>query len=120
MAQNSRVRSAGSLLLTPGLIVAGLCGGISLTPFTKTAVSALGPDKVGLAAGLYNTLRFAGIAVSTPLLGLLLVQGFAQYGGLETVSEPYQFAFQVLAVIAAAGSVVSVFIPNLDKPETKP
>jgi len=103
---------AGSLMLTPGLIVAGLSGGISLTPFTKTAVAALGEDRVGLAAGLYNMLRFAGIAISTPILGLLLAQGFARYGGLETVTPPYQSAFLLLSVVAVAGAGVASLIPD--------
>jgi DHA2 family methylenomycin A resistance protein-like MFS transporter len=104
--------AAGMYALTPGLAVAGLSGGISLTPFTKTAVTALGSDRVGLASGLYNTLRFVGIAVSSPLLGLLLARGFAQHGGLETASEPYQFAFQLLAAVAIVGCGVALFIPN--------
>lgn len=103
---------AGTLLLTPGLIVAGLSGGISLTPFTKTAVAALGPERVGLAAGLYNTLRFAGIAVSTPLLGLLLARGFARYGGLETVAPPYQTAFLLLTVVAVVGAGIAALMPQ--------
>jgi hypothetical protein len=104
--------NAGSLMLTPGMIIAGLSAGISLTPFTKTSVAALGQERVGLAAGLYNTLRFAGIAISTPILGLLLAQGFARYGGLETVALPYQSAFLLLAVVAVAGAGVAALIPK--------
>jgi predicted MFS family arabinose efflux permease len=102
----------GAFVLIPGLLVGGFSSGISLTPFNKTAVTALGPDKVGLASGLYNMLRFAGIATSTPLLGLLLAQGFAQHGGLETVSQPYQTAFQLLAGVAVASSGVAALIPK--------
>jgi hypothetical protein len=104
--------NSGSLLLTPGLMIAGLSAGVSLTPFTKMAVTSLGRDQVGFAAGLYNTLRFAGIATSTPLLGLLLANGFAQYGGLETVSQPYQSGFQLLAMVTLAGSGVALLIPD--------
>jgi len=102
----------GAPVLVPGLLVAGFSSGISLTPFTKTAVTALGPDRMGLASGLYNTLRFAGIAISTPLLGLLLAWGFAQYGGLQTVAEPYQLGFQLVAGVAVLGSGVAALIPN--------
>lgn len=101
----------GALVLVPGLLVAGFSSGISLTPFTKTAVTALGPDRMGLASGLYNRLRFAGIAISTPLLGLLLAWGFAQHGGLETVTEPYQLGFQLVAGAAVLGSGVAALIP---------
>lgn len=104
--------AAGAFVLAPGLVVAGFSSGISLTPFNKTAVTALGLDKVGLASGLYNMVRFAGIATSTPLLGLLLARGFAQYGGLETASEPYQLAFQLLAGIALVSGGVAALIPT--------
>jgi predicted MFS family arabinose efflux permease len=104
--------NSGSLWLAPGLIVAAISAGVSLTPFTKTAVTSLGRDQVGFAAGLYNTLRFAGIATSTPLLGLLLARGFAQHGGLETVSEPYQLGFQLLALVTLVGSGVALLIPD--------
>jgi len=109
---------ADSLSLAPGLIVAGLGGGASLTPFTKTAVTSLGSNRVGLAAGLYNTLRFAGIATSTPLLGLLLAWGFARHGGLETVSQPYQLGFQLLVGVAVLGSGIAALIPNTEREDT--
>lgn len=104
--------NSGSLWLAPGLMIAGISAGVSLTPFTKTAVTSLGRDQVGFAAGLYNTLRFAGIATSTPLLGLLLANGFARYGGLETVSQPYQSGFQLLAIVTLVGSGVALLIPD--------
>ena len=106
---------AGTIMLAPGLIVAGLSAGISLAPFNKTAVAALGQARIGLAAGLYNTIRFVGVAAATPLLGLLLAHGFARHGGVETVSGPYQLGFGVLAGVAALGIGVAALIPVGDK-----
>ena len=102
----------GLMMLAPGLMMAGFSAGLSLVPFTKTAVVALGKERIGFASGLYNTLRFAGIATSTPLLGLLLAWGFARHGGLETVSEPYQLGFLLAAIVAIAGSGVAALIPK--------
>ena len=106
---------AGTLMLAPGLVVAGISTGISLAPFNKTAVAALGQERVGLAAGLYNTIRFSGIAMATPLLGLLLAAGFVRHGGIETVSGPYQLGFGLLAGAAALGFGVAALIPLEDK-----
>jgi hypothetical protein len=60
---------------------------------------------------LYNTVRFAGTAAATPLLGLLLERGFKQQVSGEAASGPYQLAFQVLTVTAAAGIAVAALIP---------
>ncbi|MEM7346911.1 MAG: MFS transporter, partial [Chloroflexota bacterium] len=81
--------STGYLILAPGLIMSAFFTAICLAAFSKTSVSSLGPEQVGLASGLYNTIRFAGLAVSTPLLGAWLARGFSQYGGLESISWPY-------------------------------
>lgn len=107
---------ASSVILAPGLIVAGLSAGISLAPFNKTAVAALGQARIGLAAGLYNTIRFVGVAAATPLLGLLLAAGFARHGGIETVSGPYQLGFGVLAGVAVLGIGMAALIPVGDQP----
>ncbi|HET7087472.1 MAG TPA: MFS transporter [Anaerolineae bacterium] len=103
--------SLGAAALVPGMIVAGLASGMNLVALTKEAIGALGERRVGLASGLYNTIRFAGTAAATPLLGLLLASGFAQQGGDQTVSGPYQLAFGVAAGVAALGAVAAALIP---------
>ncbi len=102
---------AGTVALAPGMAVAGLAGGISLVSFSKEAIGSLGPERVGLASGLYNTVRFAGTAAATPLLGLLLERGFKQQVSGEAASGPYQLAFQVLTITAAVGIAVAALIP---------
>ncbi len=97
--------------LAPGLMLSAFFTAICLAAFSKTAVSALGPTSVGLAAGVYNTIRFAGLATSTPLLGMWLAQGFAQYEGLESVAPPYQSAYFIVAILAAVAIGVSALIP---------
>jgi MFS family permease len=99
------------LLLIPGMILGGLGAGISLTPFTKGAVAALGDEHVGLAAGLYNMIRFAGAAASAPLMGLLLASGFEKAGGLESISEPYRLGFQILFLCALLGTWIASRMP---------
>ncbi len=95
----------------PGMIAAGFFGGACLVPFSKEAVAALGIERAGLASGLYNMLRFAGSAAATPLLGLLLARGFENSAGLNSAPEPYQLAFQVLALVAGLGAAAVMLIP---------
>lgn len=103
--------STDIIAFAPGMIAAGFFGGACLVPFSKEAVAALGIERAGLASGLYNMLRFAGSAAATPLLGLLLARGFENLGGSNTAPEPYQLAFQVLAVVAGLGAIAVMLIP---------
>jgi MFS family permease len=99
------------LLLIPGMFIGGLGAGLSLTPFTKGAVASLGEKQVGVASGLFNMIRFAGAAVSAPLLGLVLAASFEQYGGSAAVPEPYQYAFLILTGCALIGMGLASIIP---------
>jgi len=99
-------------LLLPGMFLGGLGAGLSLTPFTKGAVASLDDENVGLAAGLFNMIRFAGVAASAPLMGLILAAGFDRAGGMDTVPEPYQYGFRILTVSALIGVAIASRIPT--------
>lgn len=101
-----------ALILAPGMIIAGFFSGASLVPFSKEAVAALGRERAGLASGLYNMLRYAGSAAAAPLLGLLLARGYEAFGGMNSAAPPYQWAFQILAVIAGLGALSTALIPG--------
>ncbi len=109
--------STNLVAFAPGMIAAGFFGGACLVPFSKEAVAALGIERAGLAAGLYNMLRFAGSAAATPLLGLLLASGFQKYAGSSSVPEPYQLGFQVLAIVAVLGAAAVMIIPAAERTE---
>lgn len=100
------------LILLPGMILGGMGAGLCLIAFTKEAVASLGEEKVGLASGLYNMLRFTGASLSTPILGLILAASYEQYAGGPTASEPYQFGFQVLTLTTIVGVIVAALIPS--------
>ena len=100
------------LILLPGMILGGLGAGLCLISFTKEAVASLGDDKVGLASGLYNMLRFTGSSLSTPILGIILAANYGRYTGGETASGPYQFCFLVLTITTIVGIIVAASIPS--------
>ena len=97
--------------MVPGMLVAGFGAGSCLISFTKEAVVALGDEKVGLASGLYNMLRFAGATVSAPVLGSLLAAAFLLPGGSPSLAGPYVSGFRLLALAAGGGLLLARFIP---------
>jgi hypothetical protein len=102
---------SGDFALIPGMLLGGFGAGLSLTPFNKGAIVSLGDQNTGRAAGLYNMVRFTGTASSAPLLGLILAAGFSQAGGLESIPEPYQLSFFILAGCSILGAGIASLIP---------
>ena len=111
---------SGDIALIPGMLLGGFGAGLSLTPFNKGAIVSLGEQNTGRAAGLYNMVRFTGTASSAPLLGLILATGFSQAGGLESIPEPYQLSFFVLAGCAILGAGIASLIPPPLEEATSP
>ncbi|OGO18119.1 MAG: hypothetical protein A2Z14_13370 [Chloroflexi bacterium RBG_16_48_8] len=100
------------LNLLPGMILGGLGAGLCLVSFTKEAVASLGEEKVGLASGIYNMLRFTGASISTPILGLILADAYENHAGAEFVPEPYRFGFQILTITTVVGILIAALIPS--------
>lgn len=105
--------SIASLIL--GMFLTGLGAGLCIVAFTKEAAVSLGDQRIGLATGLFNTIRFSGVALSAPILGVLLAGIFAQHGGNQSVITAYQSGFLVLAGVTGLGVITSIFIPVLSK-----
>jgi EmrB/QacA subfamily drug resistance transporter len=58
--------------LLPGLIVAGIGGGLVNVPLASTAVGVVEPQRAGMASGINSTLRQVGIATGVAALGSIL------------------------------------------------
>src|SRR3954447_5368067 len=67
--------STSWLALLPGLLLTGLGIGIANPAVAATALAVVSPTRTGLAAGVSNTMRIAGIAVGTAALGVILQSG---------------------------------------------
>jgi EmrB/QacA subfamily drug resistance transporter len=55
--------------LVPGLLIAGLGGGLINVPLASTAVGVVEPDRSGMASGINSTFRQVGIATGIAALG---------------------------------------------------
>lgn len=88
--------------------------GLMLAPLHHAAMHQIADSEMGTAAGLYSMVRFAGSAVGTALIGVLL-QYFLDLG-LPTINA-YQNAYLFLAGIALIGLITGI---GLKKTSTLP
>lgn len=89
--------------LLPGLVVFGVGLTVTVTPLTATVLSALGPDRSGVASAAVNNAasRIAGL-VSVAFVGVL-VGGHVDDHGFRVVTTACAVLLVVGAAIAAAG-----------------
>jgi MFS family permease len=80
----------------------GLLVGLSLAPLHRAAMHGVIESEMGMAAGLYSMLRFAGQILGYASAGVLL------QSGLERLAAPilaYQLVFWLFAAAALVGAV---------------
>jgi len=95
----------------PGLLLACLGTGLFNPALSNVALGAVPVEQSGLAAGVNDTARQAGIAVGVATLGALIPAEAALNGGsaAEYVAGLHD-AFFVGAVLAAAGAVAAALL----------
>lgn len=70
------------VLVAVALIFRGLGAGLSQAPYAKAATGAVQPGQTRLAAGLYGTVRYSGLALGTALVGMFLQARLTHYDAL--------------------------------------
>jgi MFS family permease len=95
----------------PGLLLACLGTGLFNPALSNVALGAVPVEQSGLAAGVNDTARQAGIAVGVAALGALIPAEAALTGGgaVEYVAGLHD-AFYAGAVLAAAGAVAAALL----------
>jgi MFS family permease len=94
-------------LIAAGLVLHGLGSGLALTAMHRSAMSGVAEAHMGMAAGMYNMIRFGGVAVGTALCGVLLQNRLDQE--LAPI-EAYQGVFLIVGVITAVGVIIGLWI----------
>jgi MFS family permease len=101
----------GIFLLIPGILFFDLGAGTSLISFMKQAQSSMGPERYGVASGLFSTIRLLGSAAAAPVIGLMLEHQIEISGGISTSAIPYQYVIRILVLVVMVGAILAVFIP---------
>jgi EmrB/QacA subfamily drug resistance transporter len=103
----SSVTSSWTIML-PGLLVACVGTGIFNPALTNVALSSVPVEQSGLAAGVNDTFRQAGIAVGVAALGALIPAEAAFGGGSpQSYVDGLHTALLVGAGVAAVGAIAA-------------
>jgi EmrB/QacA subfamily drug resistance transporter len=98
-------------MLMPGLMLACIGTGIFNPALSNVALGAVPVDQSGLAAGVNDTARQAGIAVGVAALGALIPADAALGGGsAASYVAGMHDALYVGAAVAAAGAIASALL----------
>ncbi len=93
-------------LVALALAIRGIGAGLSQSPYAKAATEAVDSRDIRMAAGLYGTIRYSGLAMGTALAGILLQLRLTHYralsGGPEAIPA-YRELWLVLAVLGLLG-----------------
>jgi hypothetical protein len=92
-------------VLLPTLLIASVGTGFFNPALSGVALSSVPEHMSGLAAGVHDTFRQAGIAVGVAALGALVPAAAAFGGDPQTYVDGMKDALWVGAAVCAAGSV---------------
>jgi EmrB/QacA subfamily drug resistance transporter len=94
----------------PGTIVAGVGTGLFNPSVTAVALSSVPAEQSGLAAGVNDTFRQAGIAVGVAALGALIPQDVLAGGSATEYVDGLQTAMLAGAALAATGAIAGALL----------
>jgi EmrB/QacA subfamily drug resistance transporter len=104
--------------LLPGLIVTGVGTGLFNPAVSAVALSSTPPEQSGLAAGVNDTFRHAGIAVGVAAFGALVPAGDALgHGYPEAYVHGFHHALMAGCALAAVGALLTVWLIGLRRPD---
>ncbi len=95
----------------------GFLIGLSLAPLHLAAMQDVEGEEVGMAAGLYSMIRFAGQILGTAAAGVLLQAGLERFG---SPIAAYQTVFYAFALVAVIATLVGLNIRSAERVQTVP
>jgi EmrB/QacA subfamily drug resistance transporter len=98
----------------PGTIVAMIGTGLFNPAVTAVALGSVPAEQSGLAAGVNDTFRQAGIAVGVAALGAMIPQDVLSGGSVTEYVDGLQTAMLAGAALAAAGAIAGALLIRRD------
>ena len=98
------------LVLMPGFMTASIGTGLFNPALTNVALSSVPPEQSGVAAGVNDTFRQAGIAVGVAALGALIPAEHAFGGDAGAYVAGMHDALLAGGILAAAGALAGWFL----------
>jgi EmrB/QacA subfamily drug resistance transporter len=88
--------------LLPGLLLGGLGMGMTMTPVTAAAMSAVAVDKAGVGSAVLNSARQVGGSLGIAVMGAIVASSSGYLAGFHD-------ALRVGSLLCLAGAAVAVF-----------
>jgi EmrB/QacA subfamily drug resistance transporter len=104
----------------PGTIVAMIGTGLFNPAVTAVALGSVPAEQSGLAAGVNDTFRQAGIAVGVAALGAMIPQDVLSGGSVTEYVDGLQTAMLAGAALAAAGAIAGALLIRRDAAAAAP
>ena len=89
------------------LIVLGLGMGLTQSPTANAVTLVVGKEKLGVALGIFNMLRFVSGTLGTTMFGIILARGGEAAGGLPA----FRIDFYLFIAVAACATLLAVKMP---------
>src|SRR5262245_7679744 len=99
--------------LLPGLLLGGFGMGLTMTPVTAAAMSAVAVDKAGIGSAVLNSARQVGGSLGIAVMGAIVAAGISsavKAGDAPQIAYLHGFhdALRVAAVLCIVGAAVAV------------
>ena len=100
--------------ILPGLLIGGAGMGLTMTPTTAAAMSAVAVDKAGVGSAVLNSARQVGGSLGIAVMGAIVASGSDFLGGFHD-------ALQVGALLCLVGAAVAVLaVRKIEHPHHVP
>jgi EmrB/QacA subfamily drug resistance transporter len=98
--------------LLPALLIGGIGMGLTMTPTTAAAMSAVAVDKAGVGSAVLNSARQVGGSLGIAVMGSIVASGVSsslKAGDTQSIAYLHGFhdALGVGAILLAAGAIVA-------------
>jgi MFS family permease len=97
---------AGLIVLT--LIVLGFGMGLTQSPTANAVTLVVGREKLGVALGIFNMLRFVSGTLGATVFGVILDRNASLGGGMAA----FRLDFYLFTAVAAAAALLSFGLPT--------
>jgi EmrB/QacA subfamily drug resistance transporter len=100
--------------LLPGLLIGGVGMGLTMTPLTAAAMSAVAVDKAGVGSAVLNSARQVGGSLGIAVMGAIVAAGSDYLTGFHD-------ALRVGSLLLLVGAVISVLaVRKIEHPHPAP
>jgi predicted MFS family arabinose efflux permease len=93
--------------ILPGLLIGGVGMGLTMTPTTAAAMSAVAVDKAGVGSAVLNSSRQVGGSLGIAVMGAIVASGAGGLHTSEAFLTGFHDALRVASLLAVAGAVVA-------------